>query len=228
MDENQDVLDLGDHLLGVGDEIGRKVAAVELHPLDDVGLGLQALGLFDGDDFLLAHFVHGSRNQCADRLVAVGRDRADLGDLLGFGDLAAILLEVGADRVDRRIDAALHVHGVGACRDRLRPLFHDGLSDDRCGGRAVARHAALLRGDLAHHLRAHVLELVFKLDFLGDGHAVLADARRAVGLFNDDVATLRAKGDFDRIGEDIDTANDRSRASRENLTSFADMIAHSL
>jgi hypothetical protein len=52
--QNQDVLDLGDHLL-VGDEIGRKVAAVELHALDDIELGLQALGFLDGDDSLLAH-----------------------------------------------------------------------------------------------------------------------------------------------------------------------------
>ena len=34
-------------------------------------------------------------------------------------------------------------------------------------------------GDLAHHLRAHVLELVLELDLLGDGDAVLGDARGA-------------------------------------------------
>jgi hypothetical protein len=39
-----------------------------------------------------------------------------------------------------------------------------------------------LGGDLAHHLRAHVLELVLKLDFLGDGDTVLGDARRAKRL----------------------------------------------
>jgi hypothetical protein len=31
--------------------------------------------------------------------------------------------------------------------------------------------------DLADHLRAHVLELVGKLDLLGDGHAVLGRTR---------------------------------------------------
>jgi hypothetical protein len=36
-----------------------------------------------------------------------------------------------------------------------------------------------LGGDFAQHLRAHVLELVFEFDFLGDGHAVLGDARSA-------------------------------------------------
>ena len=37
------------HALGVGHEVGREVAAVELHALDHVERGLHALGLFDGD-----------------------------------------------------------------------------------------------------------------------------------------------------------------------------------
>ena len=48
-------------------------------------------------------------------------------------------------------------------------------------------------GDFAHHLRAHVLELVGELDFLGDGDAVLGDARRAERLVEDDVAALRGR-----------------------------------
>ena len=43
------------------------------------------------------------------------------------------------------------------------------------------------------HLRAHVLELVGELDLLGDGDAVLGDARRAERLVEDDVAALRAQ-----------------------------------
>ena len=39
VDEDVDVLELGDHLLGVGDEVRREIAAVELHALDDVELG---------------------------------------------------------------------------------------------------------------------------------------------------------------------------------------------
>ena len=36
------VFQLGPHLLGVGDEVGREVAAVELHAFDDVELGLES------------------------------------------------------------------------------------------------------------------------------------------------------------------------------------------
>ena len=36
VDEDVGVLELGDHLVGVGDEVRRQVATVELHALDDV------------------------------------------------------------------------------------------------------------------------------------------------------------------------------------------------
>ena len=64
----------------------------------------------------------------------------------------------------------------------------------------------VLRGDLAHHLGAHVLELVFELDFLGDGHAVLGDAGRAEALVEHDIAALGAEGHPHRIGENVDAA----------------------
>src|SRR5262249_30259558 len=63
-----------------------------------------------------------------------------------------------------------------------------------------------LLGDFAQHLRAHVLELVGELDLLGDGDAVLGDARRAERLVEDDVAALGAQRHLHRIGEDVDAA----------------------
>src|SRR5207247_10503315 len=41
MDQDVGVFEFADHLLGVGDEIRREIAAVELHALDDVELGLE-------------------------------------------------------------------------------------------------------------------------------------------------------------------------------------------
>ena len=70
------------------------------------------------------------------------------------------------------------------------------------------------RGDLAHHLRAHVLEAVGELDLLGDGDAVLGDARRAVRLGEDDVAALRAERHLDGVGEGIDAAASCDRGRR--------------
>src|SRR6185437_6951848 len=57
---------------------------------------------------------------------------------------------------------------------------------------------------LAHHLRAHVLELVFELDLLGDGDAVLGDARCAEALVEHDVAALGAERHLHGVGEHLD------------------------
>src|SRR5262249_41786414 len=68
-------------------------------------------------------------------------------------------------------------------------------------GGAVASLVVGLLGDLAHHLGAHVLELVFELDLLGDGDAVLGDARRTEALVEHDVAALGSERHAHRVGE---------------------------
>jgi hypothetical protein len=88
--------------------------------------------------------------------------------------------------------------------NRLQAFLDDRLGQNGGGGGAVA---GLVIGALGHfldHLRAHVLELVGKLDLLGDGDAVLGDARRAERLVDDHVAALGAQRRLDRVGEDID------------------------
>ena len=186
VDQDVGVLHLDPHLLGIGDEVGRDVAAVELHAFDHLELGLQRLRLLDRDHALVADLLHGVGEEAADLGVAVGRDGADLGDLLVGGDLLGVLLQVGDDRLDRQIDAALEVHRVHAGGDRLGAFPHDRVGQHGRGGGAVTGLVGGLGGDLAHHLGAHVLELVLELDLLGDGDAVLGDARRAV-------ATCRAR-----------------------------------
>ena len=123
-----------------------------------------------------------------------------------FLDLLRALGDV-LDRLgDREIDAALQIHRVHAGRDQLGALAHDRLGQNRGGRRAVAGGVIGLRGDLAHHLRAHVLELVLELDLLGDGDAVLGDARSAERLVEDDVAALGAQRHLDGVGENVDAA----------------------
>jgi hypothetical protein len=76
--------------------------------------------------------------------------------------------------------------------------------DDR-GGRAIAGDIAGLRGGLAHHLRAHVFELVRKFDLPGDRHAIFSDAWRTIALVKDHIATLWTKRDPHRPGKYVDT-----------------------
>ncbi|GJE53498.1 hypothetical protein GOFOIKOB_6579 [Methylobacterium tardum] len=206
MDEDVGILELGDHLLRVRDEVRGEVAAVELHALDDVELGLGRLGLLDRDDALVAHLLHGVGDHLADLLVAVGGDRADLGDLVGGRDLLGSRGDVLHGGLRGEVDAALQVHRVDAGGDVLGALADDGLGQHGRGGRAVTRDVVGLRGHFAHHLGAHVLELVGELDLLGDRHTVLGDARGAEALLDHDVAALRAQRHLHRVGEDVDAA----------------------
>ncbi len=73
------------------------------------------------------------------------------------------------------------------------------------GGGAVAGLVVGPGSDFLDHLRAHVLELVFQFDFLGDRHTVLGDARRAEGFVEHDVAAFRAQRHLDRVGKDVHT-----------------------
>ena len=193
VDEDVGALELDQHLVGVGDEVGREIAAVELHALDDVELGLQALGLLDRDDALVADLLHGLGDLGADLGVAVGGDGADLGDLVVGRDLLGLGLQLGDDGGDGQVDAALEVHRVGAGGNRLGAFADDRLGEHGGGGGAVAGDVGGLGGDLTQHLRAHVLELVLELDLLGDGDAVLGDAGGAERLLD-----ARRCGPWDR------------------------------
>ena len=82
VDEDVRVGQLDLHLLRIGDEVRREIAAVELHAFDDVELELEALGLLDGDDAFLADLFHRFGDLLADDGVAVGGDAADLADFI--------------------------------------------------------------------------------------------------------------------------------------------------
>src|ERR1700736_3359791 len=206
VDQDVGIVHFNAHFVGVGDEVGRDVAAVELHAFDDLEFGLERLGFFNCDDALVADLLHGVGEELADFGVAVGRDSADLGDLLVRGDLLGVLDEVGDHRFDGEVDAALQIHRVHAGGNRLGAFPDDRSREHGRGGGAVAGSVRRLGGDFAHHLRAHVLELVLKLDFLGDGDAVLGDARCAERFVEHDVAALGAERHLDGVVENVDTA----------------------
>src|SRR5262245_9635371 len=206
VNEDERVLEDRFHLLRIGHEIRRDVAAVELHAVDRLERRLEALGLFDGDDAVFADLLHRLGDQVADLRVVVGRDGADLRDLFLAAGRDADLLELIDDGRHRAIDTALDGHRVRAGRDVLEAFAEDRLREDRGGRRAVARVVARLGRDFLHHLRAHVLERVLELDLLRDGDAVFGDRRCAELLVDDDVPALRAEGHLDRFGELVDAA----------------------
>jgi len=201
VDQDVGVFQVALHLLHVGDEVGRQVAAIELHAFDELVAGFQGLAFLNGDDAVLADLVHRLGDDASDFLVVIAGDRGHGLELLFLFDLDARLLEAFDDVFDGLLDAAFHEHGVAAGHDRTQPFVEDGLGQHRGGGGAVAGDVAGLGSHLADHAGAHVLVLVFQLDFLGHGDAVLGDGRRAEGFLQDDVASLGAEGDLDGLGQ---------------------------
>ena len=77
-DKNSRVVKHRLHRLLVGDQVRRYIAAIELHPLDDLDLGVDAGALLDGHDTLAADALEGLRDHGADELVAGADDRHPL------------------------------------------------------------------------------------------------------------------------------------------------------
>ena len=83
VDEDVRVLELGRQLREVRREVGRQVALVELHALDDVAArSRRPVPSSIGDDAVVTDLSKASARQLADLGVVVGRDRGDAG-LLG-------------------------------------------------------------------------------------------------------------------------------------------------
>ena len=205
VDQQVGLLEGAAHLLGVGDEVGRDVAAVELHALDDVELGLEALGLLDRDHALVADLLHGRGQHLADLGVAIGRDRADLGDLFRGGDL-----------LRARLQMSLTTASTARSTPRFRSIGFMPAATDFAPSRtiAAARMVAVVVPSPATSLVFEATSrticapmfsnLSRELDLLGDGHTVLGDPRRAEALLEHDVAALRAQRDLDRVVQDRD------------------------
>ena len=68
----------GFHALRIRDKVRADITAVEIHPLDELGLRFNALAFFHCDHTVAAHFFHHIGQHLAD-LRVVGRDSGDLG-----------------------------------------------------------------------------------------------------------------------------------------------------
>ena len=193
VDQNVGVFEDDFHALLVGDEVGAQVAAVELHALDDVDGRLERLALFDGDDAVGADLLERVGELLADRLVVVGGDRRDLGDLFLAGDLLGLRLDVLDDGHDGLVDPALECHRIGAGGQGLEPFFVDGLGQNGRGRGAVAGGVGGLGGRFLHELGTHVFVGIGQLDLLGHRHAVLGDGRAAPALVDHGITATRAE-----------------------------------
>src|SRR5450759_1133487 len=208
-DQDLGVVENRFHPVGIGHEVGRDVAPVELHALGVFLLQAEGLAFLDRDDAVLADLVHDLGNDVADFRLG-GRNRGDGRDLLARVDRAGLLLDLRGDGLDGLLDADADQHRVRAGGDVADALVDHRLAEDHGGSGAVAGHIVGLGCDFLEELRAHVLEGVFEFDVAGDGDAVVGNGRRAELLVQDDVSTLGANRDLDGLGEAVNAALERS------------------
>ncbi len=204
VDEQVGILELGFHALGIGYEIGRQIAAVELHALNHFQSGFKPFGFLDRDHALLADFLHRLGNDVADGGVVVGRDRADLGDFAAILGRFGHALEFGNHSLDGPINTPFDRHRVVGGRDHLNAFVVNRTRQNRSGGGAVTGYIRGLGGYLLDHLRAHVFELVFELDLLGHGDAVFGYGRRPKAFIEHHVAALGTECHGYRVSQDVD------------------------
>src|SRR5262249_8417587 len=154
------------HRLGVGDEIRREIAFVELHAFDDVERGFDRLGFLDGDGAVFADLIHRVGDDLTDGVVPVGGNGRDLLDFLFVFDLLGDFIELLNRGGDSFGDTALNADRVRARGDVLQAFTEDGFGQNGSGGGTVAGRVAGFAGNFADHLGPHVFIGIFQFDFL--------------------------------------------------------------
>ena len=205
-DQDVGVLEDGLHAVLVGDEVGRDVALVELHTLDELELEPEGVRLLDGDDAVLADLVHRLGNHLADLGVVV-RARSTRRGRSGRGPRRRAtwaLIESTAAATAFSMPRFMR-HRVGAGGDVLQAGLDHRLGEHGGGGGSVTGDVVGLGGDFFDELGAHVLPRVLELDLFGDRHAVVRDRRRAPLLVEHDVAALGAERYSNGVGEPVDS-----------------------
>ena len=202
-DQQQRVVEHALAPLLVGDEIRGGIATIEGHPLGDLQLGRQRVGLLHGDHAIGAHLLHGGGDHAAHLLVVAGTDGGHLPDRV-TGDADGMLGDARHDAGGRPLHAAAQLDGIGAGCHIAEALLHHRLSQNRGGGGAVTGAVLGLGGHLLDQLGSEVLEGILQLDLAGDGDAVVDDVGGAVLLLEHDVAAARADRHLDRLGQGID------------------------
>ena len=210
-DENERVFKFDFLVVGVRNEVRGEVAAVELHPFDDVDVSLGLFPFFDGDNAVFTDFNERVGQDLTDRRIVVPGDRRDLRDFFAalVADRGREFVDVFADEGRRFLNPARKSHRVGARGDHFEAFEVDRFGQNGRGGGAVAGDGVRFRRGFLHQLRAQIFFRVFERDVFGDGNAVFGNFRGAPTFIQNDVATAGAQGAFHGASQFGDALGDR-------------------
>ncbi len=193
IDQDVRFRDDGFHVLGVGHEVGRNITAVELHTFNVLGLELEALGFFDGDDAVFTHFVHHFSDQGTNGGV-LGRNGCNVANFFFGGDFNRLFADFFRNGFGGDFDTAFEQHRVGASGQGLQTFGHDGMRQNSGGGGAVAGDIVGLGRSFFEELSAHIFKRVLKFNFFCNGHAIVGDGGGTEFAIQGYVAAFRAQG----------------------------------
>ena len=127
------------HFIGVGNEVWRYVATVELHTFHHLNGGFNALGFLNGDNTLFLHLFHGLGNEFANLKIVVRRYG---GHLLNLGvvvaNFNALFFELFHYLGNSLVDTPFQIHGIGTGGNVFQANVHNRLCQHGGGGGAVA------------------------------------------------------------------------------------------
>ena len=203
--QHSHVVQLRDHPLGIGHEVGRGVAAIELHPFHHIHFGGQGFRLFHGDHAVLGDPIEGVGDCAADFWVATGGHGGNLGDRLVAADRLRQLVNFRHQPGNGFVNPAPQGHGVGTGGHIFHALTHQGLGQH--GGRrgSVTSNIFGFGGHFAHQASTRILQGAFQFNFFRDRDAVIHDAGNAKFLFQQNVSAFRAQRDAHGIGQGVNT-----------------------
>ena len=194
------------HLFGISHKVWRNVSTVELHTFNNLHACGCTLCFFNSDNAFLLNFLHSFSNKQANLIVVVGRDASNILNLI---EIVANFLRLSLDAFNNLsnslVDTAFHIHRVCSGSNILQACCNNCLSEQCSGCCSVASVVAGLRSNFLYQLSTHILELVFKFNFFCHAHTVLGDVRSTKLLFENHIATLRAKCHFHRISQCVNT-----------------------
>src|SRR5699024_8777001 len=162
----------------------------------DLNVTAAAVGLFDGDDGLLVHRtiaqgVHCFRSLFAHCSVRTGHASGARNLLLGLGGVGGFEQCVNHS-LGGCFHAALDAHWVRTSSYVAQTFANQCLSQDGCGGGAVAGDVISLLSNFLNQLCADLFVWFLELDLASDGNTIVSNGWSAPALFQNDIASLWA------------------------------------
>ena len=174
----------------------RQKTSVELHPFDNLNIGLAAAALFNRDHPIFTDFEKCFGEDLTDRRVVIARD---CGDLLDFFpilvvNLLRLLTNLGRNCLTGRCDSARECHRICTRRNHLQTLAINRFGENGRGRGSITCDVVGLACRLFDELAGEILVRVIQFDIFGDSHTVFRDLWRTPALIQNGVATARSQG----------------------------------